>query len=174
MVQTTRRRLVTGATAGLASGLILPRVAWAEDVITLDWRDLVPAGSEQSLLWETLQGIGIVEHGEFSSTFTQEEASAVTTEFNGKQVRIPGYVVPLDYELAVREFILVPYIGACIHVPPPPANQLVWVTTETPYEVPAVFAPVWVQGLFSTLATETELAEIGYALEAVSIEDYEG
>ncbi|MCU0909307.1 MAG: DUF3299 domain-containing protein [Rhodobacteraceae bacterium] len=173
-MRTTRRQVMTRAAAGLASGLILPHGLRAQDVVTLDWRDLVPDGSSQVLLWETLQGIGIVEHGEYASTFTQEEASAVTTEFNGKQVRIPGYVVPLDYELAVREFILVPYIGACIHVPPPPANQLVWVTTEVPYEVPAVFAPVWVQGLFSTLATETELAEIGYALEAVSIEEYEG
>ena len=173
-MRTTRRTLIRSASAAAASGLILPGLARSEEVVTLDWRDLVPEGSGPSLLWETLQGIGIVEHGEFSSPFTQEQASAVTTEFNGKQVRIPGYVVPLDYELAVREFILVPYIGACIHVPPPPANQLVWVTTEVPYEVPAVFAPVWVQGLFSTLATETELAEIGYAMEAVSIEDYDG
>jgi hypothetical protein len=166
----TRRGLIGTA----AAAFLLPRAGRAEQVVTLDWRDLVPEGSQQSLLWETLQGIGIVEHGEFSSPFTQEEASAVTTEFNGKRVRIPGYVVPLDYELAVTEFILVPYIGACIHVPPPPANQLVWVTTETPYEVPAIFAPVWVEGMFGTMATETELAEIGYAIAADRIADYDG
>jgi hypothetical protein len=73
----------------------------------------------------------------------------------------------------VTAFILVPYVGACIHVPPPPANQLVFVTSEEPYESQGLFEAVWVTGLFSTGTTDTALAEIGYAMAAQEIESYE-
>ena len=65
--------------------------------------------------------------------------------------------------------MLVPYVGACIHVPPPPANQLVLVTTETPYEVDGLFSAVTVTGMFGTASTSTQLADIGYALSAEDI-----
>ena len=56
---------------------------------------------------------------------------SVVTEFNGKRVRIGGYVVPLDFEATtIKEFLLVPFVGACIHVPPPPANQIVYVKSD--------------------------------------------
>ena len=59
-------------------------------------------------------------------------ASAVEPGLNGAQVRIPGYVLPLEFEgTRVREFLLVPYVGACIHVPAPPPNQMVFVRTAS-------------------------------------------
>ncbi|CAN0590062.1 unnamed protein product, partial [Ectocarpus sp. 12 AP-2014] len=65
-----------------------------------------------------------------------------------------------------------PYVGACIHVPPPPPNQLVLVTTDRPYENDGLFEPVVVTGMFGTAHTSTQLAEIGYALSADRIEPY--
>ena len=70
-------------------------------------------------------------------------------------------------------FILVSYVGACIHVPPPPRIQLAFVTTETPYEFDGLFEAVSVNGVFGTDPTSTRLAEVGYALSADRIEPYE-
>ena len=87
---------------------------------------------------------------------------------------MPGFIVPIDYEgTGVTAFILVPYAGACIHVPPPPANQLVFVTTDAPYLSKGLFEAVNVIGRFDVALTSTELAEVGYALKADSIEPYD-
>ncbi len=164
----TRRGLLA-ALAGVA--LPWPRAAGARDVIDLQWADLAPRAG--GLDWSALQGIGVVEHGQMSTPFDQEAASAVTTDYNGKTVRLPGFVVPLDFDgTGVTTFILVPYVGACIHVPPPPANQLVLVTTADPFEAEGLFDPVYVTGVFTTSAAETELAQIGYSMDARRIEPY--
>jgi hypothetical protein len=165
--------LTRRAFAAACAALALPRFAAArEAVIDLTWPDLVPEG--EGTLMETLRGLsGVVEHGQLSTPFEQPEAAAVTREYDGKLVRLPGYVVPLDYDgTGVTTFILVPYVGACIHVPPPPANQLVLVTTDRPYEDPDLFEAVSVTGMFGASATGTALAEIGYALEAERVEPY--
>ncbi len=141
-------------------------------MIDLEWDDLIPEGDGGTLL-RSLRDLGVVEHGQLSTGFEQPEARAVTSEYNGKIVRLPGYIVPLDFDsTGVTAFILAPFVGACIHVPPPPANQLVLVTTEEPYEYKGLFDPVNVTGMFGTAATATSLAEIGYALSAELIEPY--
>ena len=68
-------------------------------------------------------------------------------KLNGETVKIPGFIVPLDHiGFGVTEFMLVPFVGACIHVPPPPPNQLVYVTTEEPWDAMTLWEPVWVTG----------------------------
>lgn len=166
------RRCLLKAMAG-GSFASLPAAGWArDDVVELSWDDLVPDGGF-GILMNSLHEMGIVEHGKLTTGFEQPAAHAVTDAYNGMTVRIPGYVVPLDFEATgLTAFILVPYIGACIHVPPPPANQLVLVTTEVPYEYDGFYDPVYVTGMFGTAATGTELALIGYALSADRIEPY--
>jgi hypothetical protein len=94
----------------------------------------------------------------------------VVTEFNGKRVRIGGYVVPLDFEATtVKEFLLVPFVGACIHVPPPPANQIVYVKSEKGFQVAGQFDPVWVTGTLKTETAFTGLADAGYSIDADSV-----
>lgn len=157
----------------VAVALGLPTVAAAkEDFINLDWSDLIPPGKEN--IKQTLQGMGIIPHDEMSTLRSEQPASSgVRTDYNGQIVRIPGYIVPLDTSgTAVTAFILVPYVGACIHVPPPPANQLVFVTTETPYESSGLFEAVNVTGMFGTASTSTQLADVGYALSADNIEPF--
>ena len=91
----------------------------------------------------------------------------------GQVVRLPGFIVPIDYSgTGVTAFILVPFVGACVHVPPPPANQLVFVTTEKPYESSGLYEPVNVVGMFGTASMSTQLADIAYALSADHIEPY--
>ncbi|PYE84406.1 DUF3299 domain-containing protein [Pseudoroseicyclus aestuarii] len=166
----TRRTLLAAGTAFAA----LPRAARADQPIELGWDDLLPTG-EEAVSLESLGGSGVVEHEQLSTGFEQAPAAGVTTEYDGKVIRLPGYVVPLDYAgTGVTAFLLVPYVGACVHVPPPPANQLVMVTSDTPYEVSGLFDPVWVEGLFGSAATATELADVGYSLAAQDIRPYRG
>ncbi|MEM1267397.1 MAG: DUF3299 domain-containing protein [Pseudomonadota bacterium] len=168
MTPLTRRRALALALATAA----LARPGQARDVIDLDWGDLIPEG-ETAILMEQLRGIGVVQHGQLSTGFTQERDAELTTEFNGARVRLPGFVVPLDFSASgTSAFVLAPFVGACIHVPPPPPNQLVFVTTERPYRSKGLFEPVYVTGLFDTVATGTEVAEVGYAISADRVERY--
>ena len=154
--------------AGIAPGMSLA----SEDVLDLDWSDMIPPDGDS--VTQRLQGLGILPHDEMSTLRAEQPpSSGVRTDFNGKIVRIPGYIVPLETSgSGVTEFILVPYVGACIHVPPPPANQLVFVTTQTPYESSGLFEAVNVTGMFGTASISTQLADIGYALSADLIEPY--
>jgi len=103
----------------------------------------------------------------------QPPSLGVRTEWNGESVRMPGFVVPIDQSgTGITAFILVPFVGACVHVPPPPANQLVFVTTQTPYESGGLFEAVTVTGTFGTVSTFTELADVAYALSADQIEPF--
>ena len=138
--------------------------------LDLKWSDLVPKSEGSRPQIPT----GIIQHGQMMSQAPKESAARLTNEFNGKTVRMPGYIVPLDYDRkGTEEFLLVPYVGACIHVPPPPANQLVLVTADEPYEFRYMFEPVYVTGQFNTNTSKTELADVGYALSANKIEPYE-
>ena len=154
---------------GLAAAATLGRTPQAESVIDLEWSDLLPEGS-LALPFELEE---FVPHGSLDLADLQPLSTGVRTDWNGKTVRMPGFIVPIDWtETGVTVFILVPYIGACIHVPPPPANQLVLVTTGIPYEDVGLFDPVWVTGMFGTSPTSTLLAEIGYVISAEFIEPY--
>jgi uncharacterized protein len=95
----------------------------------------------------------------------------VVPELDGKRVRIGGYVVPLDFEATnVKEFLLVPFVGACIHVPPPPPNQIVYVKTDKGFDVAGSFDPVWVTGTLKVASQYTGLAETGYSIDAEKVE----
>ena len=141
----------------------------AETAIELDWAQLIPPGSAG--LPPSLQGI--VPHDRGASAGGQPASAGVRSDWNGMTVRISGFMIPLDHDgTGVRSFVLVPYVGACIHVPPPPANQLVLVTSPRPYQSDQLFEAVTVTGMFGTASTTTQLAEIGYALSADRIEPY--
>ena len=100
-----------------------------------------------------------------------DQPPRVVADLNGKRVKIGGYVVPLDFEATtIKEFLLVPFVGACIHVPPPPANQIVYVKAADGFEVSGMFEPVWVTGTLKGTSAFTGLAEAGYSLEADKVE----
>jgi hypothetical protein len=100
-----------------------------------------------------------------------EEAPAVVAELDGKRVRIGGYVVALDFDATkIKEFLLVPFVGACIHVPPPPPNQIIYVKAADGFEVKGQFDPVYVTGTLKTARQFTGLAATGYTMEADRVE----
>ncbi|MBX2823587.1 MAG: DUF3299 domain-containing protein [Gammaproteobacteria bacterium] len=98
----------------------------------------------------------------------------VVSELDGKRVKIPAYVTPLEYneESLINEFLLVPYVGACIHVPPPPANQIVYVDSPEALKIPSMYDPVWAIGTIRTETIESDLAESGYRLDVEEILPY--
>lgn len=160
-----RRTFLTG----LGALALVPRRAFAKDIIELEWSDLVPEG--QAALPPMLQGV--VDHEQSTLMSEQPVSTGIRTDWNGQTVRLPGFIVPIDYAgTGVTAFILVPFVGACVHVPPPPANQLVFVTTEKPYESSGLFEAVNVTGMFGTASTKTQLADVGYALSADRIEPF--
>jgi len=100
---------------------------------------------------------------------------------DGQLVRLPGYLLPLEFSgKRVTEFLLVPWVGACIHTPPPPPNQIVHVKSEKAFEMSGVFMPVWVTGHLAAKASTTQLylvdgtsdISIGYTLQASVVEPY--
>ncbi|WP_432817112.1 DUF3299 domain-containing protein [Sulfitobacter sp. JB4-11] len=155
--------------AGMAAMALVPGIAQSEAYIDLDWEDLLP--ENETAIPNTLRGF--IDHDKAPLSSQQPPSSGVRTDWDGQIVRLPGFIVPIDYSgTGVTAFILVPYVGACVHVPPPPANQLVFVTTATPYETDGLFEPVNVIGMFGVSSVTTQLAEIGYALSADQIEPY--
>lgn len=135
---------------------------------TIDWSLLIPAGAPR---------LGpapkpALSHSEIP---LQETGSPINSALDLRWVRLPGFVVPLEYDgNRVIEFLLVPYFGACIHVPPPPPNQLVFVHFEQGLELDSLETPYWVSGQMTTGGRNTEYATAGYVIEASTMALYDG
>jgi len=111
----------------------------------------------------------------------KQRAHAVVDDLNGAQIRMPGYALPLEFSgQKITEFLLVPWVGACIHTPPPPPNQIVFVKLEKGIENAGRFTPVWVTGEMAVKAATKNLylvdgssgIDVGYSLEASQVEPY--
>jgi len=95
-------------------------------------------------------------------------------EMNGVEVKIPGFIVPLEESKGeVTEFLLVPYFGACIHTPPPPANQILHVRPRQGAKFRAMDT-VWVTGKLQTLRNDSMMGVSGYHVTAESVTKYTG
>jgi hypothetical protein len=97
----------------------------------------------------------------------------LNVEMDGALVKLPGYVVPLEeVQGALKEFLLVPYFGACIHSPPPPANQIVHVVADRPARGVRSMDVVWVSGRLHARRQDSYMGKSGYHLQASKIEAY--
>jgi hypothetical protein len=112
----------------------------------------------------------------------EENGTKMVADLNGKQVKMPGYVLPIEYSgTRVVEFLLVPYVGACVHTPPPPANQMVYVKLDEGFESEGLFMPVWVTGKMTTVMTTQAVSfedgaadiEAGYSIDASNVVPYQ-
>ena len=113
----------------------------------------------------------------------RREQAAVSTnkELEGAEVRIPGYLLPLRVEnRKITEFLLVPSVGACIHTPPPPPNQLIHVRYPEGFKAEGLYTPIWVSGRLEAVRTMQTVnysdgvtpVDVAYRLEAADIELY--
>jgi uncharacterized protein len=112
----------------------------------------------------------------------QSLASAVNPALDGMVVKIPGYVLPIEFKgKQVTEFLLVPWVGACIHTPPPPPNQIVHVKTDKPLDINGAFDAVWVTGKMAAGLSQRSVyitdgvadLEVGYSIRASQVERYQ-
>lgn len=99
---------------------------------------------------------------------------SVNKELDGASVKIPGFIVPLDVgkDGLVAEFFLVPYFGACIHVPPPPPNQIVYVRMEKGIALDSIYEAYWITGKMKVNNKTTRLGAAAYQLAGTKIEIY--
>ncbi|MGI9510873.1 MAG: DUF3299 domain-containing protein [Geminicoccaceae bacterium] len=172
----------------LAALFVLASPTWAaKEPKVIAWPDLMPQ-TAQPMMPEDLEFgdddlsndqafdpdlDGVMEHGMTPAPDLADTASVVE-ELNDVQVKIAGYVLPLDFEATeVKEFLLVPYVGACIHVPPPPPNQIIYVTSEEGIEVGGMFEPMWITGTLQTASLSSDLADVGYMMTLDRTDPYE-
>jgi len=111
----------------------------------------------------------------------RRRAEAIDLTLSGKNVRMGGYLLPLEYaEEKTTEFLLVPYVGACIHVPPPPPNQIVHVHYPQGFKPKSLYTAVQVAGKMWArtsmrslyLVDGTADIPVGYSLDATSVDVY--
>ncbi len=167
--------------------------------LEITWEQLMPAGEEERLAelyanyYQQLNqqmGVGsdsggdsgnagelvsTIAEGSASDTMDQVGTFNVVEEFNGKTVRLPGYPVPFDFsaEATYQEFLLVPYFGACLHTPPPPPNQIVFVKAKAGASIKDIYEPIWVEGVLKTGEFSSDLASTAYELTLDKVEVYE-
>lgn len=117
--------------------------------------------------WQTLQTLN------FSLPPSQQKGPAM--QLSGKRVSIPGFMVPLEDDLdVVTEFLLVPYAGACIHVPPPPPNQIVYVKMDKNTKVQVTFTdPILVTGILKVSTVQSPYGDVSYDLAGESVVPYQ-
>lgn len=163
------RRLLRGAaTLCLASFLGVATAADRE----IDWLELMP--EEDLNLLESMPEI--VHEGDGPPTLPDEIMTGrVVPGMDGVSGKIPGFVVPLKTteDMRILEFFLVPYYGACIHVPPPPPNQIIHVKYKEGFTLEALYDPVWVEGTLVVESTENDIAKSSYSVVAEKVERYQ-
>lgn len=144
----------------------------------IKWDELMPAN------WDPMKDFKAANFGMFNDADPRAaellkkmrdawDNAPVNNAMDGQTVRIPGYIVPLEESKAgLKEFLLVPYFGACIHSPPPPANQIIHITRKAPVKGFHSMDPVWVSGTLKTLRSDTFMGATGYRMEASLVEAY--
>lgn len=160
------------------------------DFEEIEWTELMPAEDLEALqnppdyIMDIEEGSAedkVVSQGEKSiDTFFDDDyqrallSTTVVSEMDGKAIRIPGFIVPLEFndDKTVSQFFLVPFFGACIHVPPPPPNQVIHVTSSNGVKLENLYTPHWVSGIVNSVFIENEIATATYAMDAVDVEVY--
>jgi len=144
--------------------------------VELDWQTLVPKGWDPLKRYRNLL-LGRLDDSdpkamELARQMRETWDNAPTNnDLNGTRVRISGYVVPLDAQKGeMREFLLVPYFGACIHTPPPPANQIIHVSIAQPVTDLRTMDAVSVNGTLHTARKDSLMGTSGYTLVATQVE----
>jgi hypothetical protein len=144
----------------------------------ISWDALIPKGWDpmaplRDLKLETLQDGDPRAMRALEKLQEVWSKAPVAPELDNQKVRLPGFIVPLDADPdQIREFLLVPYFGACIHTPPPPSNQVVHVTLDKPLKGMRSMDAVWVNGTMRIGRVETGQGTAGYKLAADTIQPY--
>ncbi|MGF1642286.1 MAG: DUF3299 domain-containing protein [Thiotrichales bacterium] len=161
------------------AGTSQPQVPSASDYREIGWDDLIPPDWNPAKVFEGLD-LATLEDDDPRAMDAIDEMKRVWAEaptnpaLEGARIRIPGFIVPLEWGRDMStEFIMVPYFGACIHTPPPPANQILHVFPDPPAQGLRNMDTVWVSGVIETVRAETPMGHSGYRIKASKVEPYE-
>lgn len=141
----------------------------AEELKEIDWMELMPP--EELAKLEALSQS--VDHSGSAADYSWESATPVLS-MEGRRGKLPGYIVPISVspKNEILEFFLVPYFGACIHVPPPPPNQIIYIKPKEPLPMVHIWDAYWVHGTFRLQTVQNELGASAYSIELVKVELY--
>lgn len=150
----------------------------ARGVTEIGWEDLMPEGEEerlQKMYAAQMATLYSIQEGSAADTATQIGSFNTVDTYDGKKIRMPGYTVPFSYDAKaeISEFLLVPYFGACIHAPPPPPNQTIFVRTEDPILLKDLPQAVWIEGTIHAEKQTSDLADAAYIIDLTRVEKYE-
>ena len=163
----------------------------SDEFSTIDWVELIPEddlealrnrpdfldtivdGSEEDQIDSQIQSN--VEGTPETAYQKALVSSNVVATFDSKNIRLPGFIVPLEFDenFVVTEFFLVPYFGACLHSPPPPPNQIVFVKHSEGVKLESVEQPYWISGLLTTEGEVNDTAHAAYSMAASDVALYE-
>lgn len=154
--------------------------AQAEEKKEFSWDDLIPADYQPDAMFAQLD-VNSLQDGDPKAQEAMDKLRALWKEapvvktLEGRKIRLGGFAVPLDGDGKITtEFLLVPYYGACIHVPPPPANQAILITLDKPQSIiKQPFDAIWVEGVIHIEKFSNDLADAGYAIKNAVITPYE-
>lgn len=144
----------------------------------IKWSELVPKGWDPAAPFKGLDLAKLSDADPRASEALEKlkrewDAAPVEPTLRGRRGKIPGFAIPLEREgEKVREFLLVPYFGACIHTPPPPANQIILARAAKPLADVRMMAPLWVYGELDIIRRETQWGTAGYAMRVERVEAY--
>ncbi len=160
--------------------LVVFAPTFADDIQELTWVNLLPEGETPQIPVNPHGAGGIPGSGGFGNEMSdapvpmQSMVGGVVEDYNGKTVKLPGFMVPLEYSEVgkVKELLLVPYFGACIHYPPPPPNQIVYVILDEPATIDSIWDPVWAIGEFKAETKGSHMGTAGYTMKGLRLEEY--
>ncbi|MFM7065771.1 MAG: DUF3299 domain-containing protein [Gammaproteobacteria bacterium] len=143
-------------------------------VLELEWEELLPEDRRKDYNAGPPAATHDYLSGEGGLAAQQVMDFTVNPKLDGQMVKLPGFIVPLELDDAgkVTEFFLVPYFGACIHVPPPPANQMVYVTLKQGIQLDSMYAAFWVTGRMTAKGKSTRLGAAAYGIAATRLDEY--
>ncbi len=186
MTRDITRRPLLGALLGLLAGPLragpasAPATAAPSTYQDITWAHLTPMG------WDPLKRFRAMKLDRLSDLNPRTQAlmdemreafdnAPLVNTLDGQAVRLPGYVVPLQGDAqGLREFLLVPYFGACIHTPPPPANQIIHVHLAQPTRGLRAMDAVWASGRLHVDRQPSDMGMSGYRLDAALAAPYNG
>ncbi|GFD86786.1 DUF3299 domain-containing protein [Alteromonas marina] len=163
----------------------------AADYEEIDWVALMPEDDLSALLNrpeflnDIADGSAADSVDDFASKQLEDEqaqryqqalvSTRVIEAFDGKAIRIPGFIVPLEQndEQKATAFFVVPYFGACLHMPPPPPNQILYVEYKEGIAVENLYDPYWFEGTVKIDNHESALGTSSYSLVLDSFALYE-
>lgn len=160
---------------------------------TLEWTDLmpeddldallnppesiydIPEGSEYDVIPESMDMDNTARTPEEQRYYEALASTRIKEEFHQQSVRIPGFIVPLEYDAyqTITSFFLVPFFGACIHVPPPPPNQIIYASYERGIQLDVLYDAFYISGTLHTELITNDMATAAYTMVVDDITPYE-